>query len=162
MSPLPPIVARSELLIRRAAADVLAAFVDPALLAQFWLREASAPLAVGTTVHWSFLVPGAEADTRATALEADRLEWVWSDGTTVAIRLLPFDDDDDDRDGTRVVLEHTGFDGAVDAAIAAAIDSTQGFTLVLASLKLLLETGSPTSLVADKAALITATLADPG
>jgi hypothetical protein len=52
----------------------------------------------------------------------------------------------------------SGFDGDLDDLIAAAVDSTQGFTLVLSNLKLLLETGTAGNLVSDKAALIMASM----
>ena len=124
------------------------------MLTQFWLRAASGPLDLSAPVHWTFMVDGAEDDVQATRLDdPERIAWTWSDGTSVDVHIEPFVDDPA---ASSVTIEHDGFAGDVDDAIATAVESTQGFTLVLSNLKLLLETGAPGNLVSDKAALITA------
>jgi uncharacterized protein YndB with AHSA1/START domain len=156
MSASPRIVARTELLIRCTPAQVYRGFVEPDMLTKFWLSAASGPLELGATVHWSFMVEGAEVDTRTTALDvAKRIAWEWPDGTSVEVRIEPFRDDPG---ASHVTIEHVGFDGDLDDLIAAAVDSTQGFTLVLSNLKLLLETGTAGNLVSDNAALIMASM----
>ncbi len=158
MSPLPRIVAKTEQLIRCPPDQVYRAFVEPDLLTQFWLQAASGPLELGAPVLWSFMVEGVEDHTQATVLDdGKRIAWTWSDGTAVDIRIERFNDDPA---ASRVTIEHRGFGGDLDDAIATVVESTQGFTLVLSNLKLLLETGTPGSLVRDKAALITAGLRD--
>ena len=73
----------------------------------------------------------------------------WSDGTHVDIRFAPWA-----RGIVRVSVEAAGFRGR-DAA-QQAVGATEGFTIVLCDLKCLLETGSSTKLVRDKARLIAA------
>ena len=142
--------ARVSMMIRAAPADIVDAFVQPGQLARFWLASASAPLRVGSKVHWNFMVPGAEVDTCATSIDPDKgIAWDWSDGTHVAIGLEPLGDG-----ATAVTLDHTGFQGGRDAMAAAALDATEGFALVLADLKTLLESGVSANLVRDKARLI--------
>ncbi len=154
MSASPQIVATTAQLIRCPPAEVYRGFVEPDLLTKFWLSAASGPLELDATVHWSFMVEGAEVDTHATALEvAKRIAWEWPDGTSVEVRIEPFRDDPG---ASHVTIEHVGFDGDLDDMIAAAIGSTEGFTLVLSNLKLLLETGTAGNLVSDKAALLMA------
>lgn len=145
-----PVVASASLLIRRPASEVFAALVEPRHLTAFWLARASAPLAAGETVHWEFRVAGAEDDVRVDELIADRsIALTWSDGQRVRFRF-----DDRGRDTTRIAVEQTGFAGPPERATAAALEATQGFTLVLCDLKVYLETGVSPGITRDKAILI--------
>jgi uncharacterized protein YndB with AHSA1/START domain len=142
--------ARVEMLIRKPASEIYRAFVEPTWLSRFWLSRASAPLAVDRDVEWEFMVPGAKTTTRAKALDPDRRILVeLDDGTTVEWTF------EGRADGaTRVLIEHKGFSGSAAAAVATAIESTQGFTIVLCDLKVLLELQTSPNLVHDKALLI--------
>jgi uncharacterized protein YndB with AHSA1/START domain len=135
-------------IIKARPADVYAAFVDPERLAAYWLDHASAPLAVGHAVEWTFRVPGARETTIATALEpGERIAWRWADGTTVDVRLAT----NDDSCVVRLAIELR------DGAPAALANAVEGFTVVLCDLKLLLETGKSPGLVSEKARLIAMT-----
>lgn len=137
------------MIVRAAPAEIISAFVEPRKLAGFWLSASSAPLALGTTVHWKFLVPGAETDTTVTALEPGRrLAWKWSDGTTVDVELEELDG------ATAVTIVNAGFKGTADEIVNAALNATEGFSLVLADLKTMLESGTSANIVRDKARLI--------
>ena len=141
--------ARVSMIIHAPPPDIVSAFVEPDRLTRFWLSSSSAPLAVGTAVHWKFMVPGAEIDTTATRLDESRgIGWKWPDGTTVDIDLEAMDG------ATAVTLVQQGFQGTEDAIVAAALNATEGFTLVLADLKTLLELGKSAHIVRDKARLI--------
>lgn len=134
-----------QLLLRAPAADVYEAFVEPALLCRFWLVRSSGRLEVGARVTWSFIVEGAEAEIHVEALEpGKRIEITWDGGERVTwtfeARGL----------STLVTIAHTSIGGSPDEAIAKALDSTQGFTLVLCSLKGLLEHGIDLNLMRDK------------
>jgi uncharacterized protein YndB with AHSA1/START domain len=145
----PEIIATCSLLIRASARDAFKAFTDADTLTKFWLAKASDSLQLGTTVHWEFMVPGAKVDTRVAALEADeRVLIEWSDGTFVEWTFESIDE------GVVVTIKNWGFEGERDAALQSALEATQGFTLVLADLKTLLETGTSASIVKDKAFLI--------
>jgi uncharacterized protein YndB with AHSA1/START domain len=143
-------VARVELSIRKPGRDVFRAFVEPAWLERFWLEKSSGPLVLGERVEWEFLVPGVKATARVTALEENRfLAIEWDDGTRVEWTF------DERENGVTVVrIENSGFAGNEDEAVATAIESTQGFAIVLCDLKVLLETGQSPNLVRDKASLI--------
>lgn len=141
--------ARVSMIIRAPAENVVSAFVAPDTLTRFWLSSSSAPLEVGAASHWRFMVPGAEADTTATRLEPGRgVSWHWSDGTTVDVDAEAVDG------GTAVTLVNAGFQGSPEEIVEAALNATEGFALVLADLKTLLESGSSAHLVRDKARLI--------
>lgn len=144
-------VARAKILVRAPAKDAYDAFVQPETLTKFWLANASAPLTVGQRVRWRFMVPGAADDVDAKVLEPnERIVVAWSDGTTTEWTFDPCVDG-----GTIVTVEQSGFTGSGDEIVATAIEATQGYTLVLSDLKLLLERGSAMNLVKDKATLIT-------
>ena len=142
--------ARVSMLINRPADEVFDAFTDPETITRFWLRSSSGPLAPGATVHWTFQVPGAEADTEVTQLRArpsarDRVVG-WNHGSWHLSQ--------HESGGTVVVIENFGFAGSPAEIIEAALESTQGFTIVLCDLKVLLEGGVPAHLSRDKAILI--------
>lgn len=141
--------ARVSMIIRAAIPRIVAAFVEPGTLTQFWLSSSSAPLAIGETAVWEFMVPGARVNTTAKTLEPERgISWNWSDGTTVAIEVEAVDG------GAAVTLINEGFQGTPDEIMEAALNATEGFALVLADLKTLLEIGTSAHIVRDKARLI--------
>lgn len=143
-------VARVEMLVHKPVTEVFRAFVDPVWLTQFWLARSSGPLELGQSVEWEFMVPGAKVTTYVKAIEKDtRIAVDWSDGTSVEWRFEPRDDG-----ATRVSIDHGGFQGTSEKIAATAIEATQGFSIVLCDLKVLLETGSSPHLVRDKARLI--------
>jgi uncharacterized protein YndB with AHSA1/START domain len=143
-------VASVEMLIRRPAKDVFAAFVEPQLLTKFWLNRSSGPLVAGGKVHWEFMVKGAESDLVVKALEPNsRILIAWPDKSTVEWTFTERAPNE-----TVVAISNAGFGADPDEAVATAIDSTQGFTIVLCELKALLEHGSTMNLVKDKALLL--------
>jgi uncharacterized protein YndB with AHSA1/START domain len=145
-----------SMLIRRPPGDVFAAFVNPQTLREFWLADASDPLAPGARVQWQFMVPGATEQVSVTHFEAPRhLAFDWSDGIHVEMTFEPFGDG-----ATRAGIALRGFDGA--DALVQATSAVEGFTIVLCDLKTLLETGASAHLVRDKAALIIAAKAADG
>ena len=135
------------MLIRKPPGEVFNAFVDPEIITTFWLSSASKPLAPSASVKWAFMVNGATADVQVTEFEkARRIGFVWSGGKTVKI-----DFSSQGEVETRVSVRETGYSiEEVDEAI----ESTQGFTIVLCDLKTLLEQGRSAGLAKDKAELI--------
>ena len=144
-----PTRARVTMLIQAPPKDVYAAFVEPAQLTQFWLSKASGPLRIGETVHWSFMVEGAAIDTTATTMEpGKKLAWDWSDGSKVLIELEALGG------GTAVTLINDHFPQHGAERIDAALNATEGFAIVLADLKTLLESGTSAGITKAKAKLI--------
>jgi len=143
-------VARAEVLIHAPVQDAFDAFVEPELLTKFWLAKASGPLAAGRRVRWEFMVPGAADDLEVKVLEVnERIVLAWSDGTTSAWTFRATSPT-----STVVTVTQAGFTGSGDDVVAQALDATQGYTLVLSDLKVLLEQGRSANLVRDKAQLI--------
>jgi hypothetical protein len=101
------------------------------------------------------MVPGAQTRVAVTRFESPRhLGFDWDGGIHVDMNFQNFED------GTRVEVAINGFEDA--ELLEQATDSVEGFAIVLADLKLLLETGESPGLVRDKAALIIAAQAQQG
>ena len=137
-----------SILIRKPAWEIFRYFIEPSLLSKFWLSSADAPLAVGKAVRWSFMVPGAEAMTTATEIvPSQKISWRWGEASAVSLEFK------ETKEGTVLHLRQSGFNTSPDS-LAEAVESTQGFTIVLCDLKTLLESGKSLNLVKDKAHLI--------
>ena len=140
-------IAKAEMLIRRRVAEVFEAFVDPAVTTKFWFTKSSGRLEAGGRVQWDWKMDGASAQVSITALEPNqRILMEWSDPpTTVEWVFTPHG-----ADSTFVSITNGGFSGDGDAVVREAIGSTEGFTLVLAGLKALLEHNIVLNLVGDR------------
>jgi uncharacterized protein YndB with AHSA1/START domain len=144
-----PPVAATGMLIRKPVADVFEAFVDPAITSKFWFSEGSGRLAPGETVQWTWEMYDISIPVYVKEIEQDRrilIEWPADDtATTVEWLFTPRPD------GTTFVqITNTGFRGNGDEVCRQACDATQGFSLVLAGLKALLEHGITLNLVPDR------------
>ena len=143
------IQAKAELLIRKPVAEVFEAFVDPAVTTQFWFTRSSGRLEAGKHVQWHWEMYGASAEVNVKAVEDHKrilVEWS-ADGkpTLVEWVFTPLAEDT-----TFVSITNSGFSGDEQTVIQQALGSTEGFTLVLAGLKALLEHNIRLNLVADR------------
>jgi len=132
------------MLIRRPVEEVFNAFVDPAVTTRFWFSRSSGPLVPGGSVTWYWDQYGVSGDVTVTALEKNKriaIEWP----TPVEWTFTPKGDD-----ATFVSIIASGFTGTDDEKVAQALDSTEGFNLVISACKALLEHGIDLRLVADK------------
>jgi uncharacterized protein YndB with AHSA1/START domain len=142
-------VMSTGMLIRRPAADVFEAFVDPDVTTRFWFTRSSGRLQAGGQVQWEWEMYGVSVPVTVTAVEPNRrivIEWPGQNGpTTVEWRLEPREDGT-----TFVAITETGFAGDGDELVQQVAGSTEGFSLALAGLKALLEHGVRLNLVADR------------
>ncbi|HEX8693856.1 MAG TPA: SRPBCC family protein [Longimicrobium sp.] len=142
-------VMETGMLVRRPAAEVFEAFVDPGVTTRFWFTRSSGRLEAGGQVRWDWEMYGVSAQVTAKTVEPHRrivIEWPgYSGPTTVEWTFEPLDD------GTTFVrITEAGFTGDGDELVKQVAGSTEGFTLVLAGLKALLEHGVRLNLVADR------------
>ena len=139
-----PPVARATMLIRRPVEEVFTAFVDPSVTTKFWFSRSTGPLVPGGTVTWYWDDFGVSGEVVVTALDTNRriaIEWP----TPVEWTFVPKGDD-----LTFVSITAYGFTGTDDEKVAQALDSTEGFNLVIAACKAFLEHGIDLKLIADK------------
>ena len=142
------IEARAGMLIRKPVAEVFEAVVDPAITSRFWFSRGSDRLDAGREVRWDWDVYGVSAQVRPKAIERERrilvewsayeapseIEWIFTPGP----------------EGTFVAVTSRGFAGDHDRIVAPAIESTEGFALVLAGMKAFLDHGIALNLVPDR------------
>jgi uncharacterized protein YndB with AHSA1/START domain len=140
------LVVKVQLMIRRPAAEVYEAFVDPAITTRFWFTKSSGRLEPGAKVGWDWEMYGAHADVTVKALEpARRILVEWSAPATLVEWIFTARGPDQ----TLVQITNSGFDGLEDTVVAAALDAKGGFTSLLAGAKAWLEHGVELNLVAD-------------
>ena len=146
---MPALEAKAEMLIRRPVGDVFAAFIDPAVTTRIWFTKSSGRLEAGKPVRWDWEMYGPWVEVDVKAVEPNRrilVEWgAYGAPTTVEWTFTAR------ADGTTFVsIVNAGFQGSVEEVATQAISSTEGFTLVLAGLKALLEQGVTLQLVGDR------------
>jgi uncharacterized protein YndB with AHSA1/START domain len=144
-----PLAARTEMLIHRPVADVFDAFVDARKTSKFWFTSGSGRLEAGKRVQWRWDMYDLKVDVDVKVLEPnERIIVDWSSGeapTTIEWRFTPHSDDT-----TFVSITNSGFTGDEQSITEQALDSTEGFTFVLAGLKAYLEHGVQLNLAADR------------
>lgn len=135
------------MVIRRPVEEVFRAFADPAITTKFWFTRSSGPLQAGARVTWEWEMYGVSTEVSVREAEENRrilVEWDPDAPTQVEWRFIP-----GDNGHTLVKITESGYGGTADEAVARAIDSMGGFTMVLAAAKALLEHGIVLTVVAD-------------
>jgi uncharacterized protein YndB with AHSA1/START domain len=138
---------KTGLTIRRPVADVFRAFADPAVTTRFWFTKSSGPLEPGAKVSWDWEMFGVGTTVVVQEIvENERIviEWTPENPSTVEWRFTATSEE-----STHVQIREYNLRGTPDEIVAHAIDSTQGFTFVLAGAKAWLEHGIELNLVAD-------------
>lgn len=143
------IEAKAEMLIRKPVAEVFEAFTNPEITSRFWFTKGSGTLEQGARVRWDWEMYDVSVLVDVREIEENRrirIDWGTADEppTTVEWIFTPYGDH-----ATFVSVRNFGFHGDQDSIVAQALDSTGGFTWVLAGLKAYLEHGIQLNLIAD-------------
>src|SRR5262245_26301006 len=141
-------VANTAMLIRKPAADVFEAVVNPDLTTQFWFTRSSGRLVAGKRVRWDWKPHGVTVSVLPHIVQSPSrvlLDWT-ADGTTTQVdwAFNPHPN------GTFLTVANSGYSGEGDEVVKKALDSTQGFALMLAGMKAFLEHNLLLNLVADR------------
>lgn len=142
-------VMKTAMLIRKPAEEVFEAFVNPDITTQFWFTKSSGRLEAGGQVQWDWEMYDISVPVTVKTIEPNRrivIEWPGYSGmSTVEWTFSP------QKDGaTFVSITETGYAGNGDELVKQVADSTQGFSLVLAGAKALLEHNIELNLVPDR------------
>lgn len=144
-------VAKSGMLIRKPVADVFEAWVNPDITSRFWFTKGSARLEEGKTVTWTWGQFGFSADITVKEITQDlliRFQWPadegGSDHRTVEISFMSETDET-----TFVHVVEQGFDVEDEKLIEKIAGQTEGWALVLSSLKAWLEHSINLNLIGD-------------
>jgi uncharacterized protein YndB with AHSA1/START domain len=138
-------IAKVEMLIRRSVEEVFEAFINPTITTKFWFTKSSGRLETGKRVQWDWEMYGASADVDVKVIEENK-QILIDFGTTVEWTFTSRAENE-----TFVTITNRGFVGDDDDIVKQALDSTEGFTMVLCGLKALLEHNIILNLVSDKA-----------
>jgi uncharacterized protein YndB with AHSA1/START domain len=142
-------IAKTEMLIRKPVSEVFEAFVNPAITSKFWFTKGSGRLQAGKQVRWDWEMYDIYVDVNVKAIEDNKrilIEWGTDSARTTVEWVFT-----SRPDGTTLVsVTNTGFSGDGDEVVKQALDSTGGFTLVLAGLKAFLEHNINLNLIADR------------
>lgn len=140
---------KTGMLIRKPVGDVFEAFANPEITTKFWFTKGSGRLEAGKQVQWDWEMYNISIPVTVKVIEANRrieIEWPgYKRPTTVVWEFAP-----QEYGTTFVSITEIGFAGDGDELVKQVTDSTQGFTLVLAGLKALLEHNIRLNLVADR------------
>ena len=141
--------AKAEMLIRKPVAEVFEAFIDPAITSKFWFTKGSGRLEPDKEIRWDWEMYGFSALVNVKAIEPNKrilIEWsAYGAPTTVEWIFTSRPDNT-----TFVSITNAGFPGDQDQIVKHAIESTEGFALVLCGLKALLEYNIIINLVLDR------------
>jgi uncharacterized protein YndB with AHSA1/START domain len=140
-------VVETQMLIRKPAAIVFEAFIDPAITTNFWFTRSGGKLEEGKTVTWEWEMYGASSKVSVKEIvKNERILIEWGDPVTT----VEFSFSAVTSDSTYVVIKNYGFNLTGDELIEAIKDNTGGFTTVLDGLKAWLEHNINLNLIADK------------
>ncbi|NEU09177.1 polyketide cyclase [Flavihumibacter sp. R14] len=134
--------------IRKPAAEVFNAFIDPAITTNFWFTKSSGKLEIGKDVKWEWEMYNVSATVATKEIVPNEkivFEWGEPERRTVEFSFKSLSDG-----STYVTAKEYGYRETGDALIAAIKDSTGGFTTVLDGLKAWLEHGINLNLIGDK------------
>jgi uncharacterized protein YndB with AHSA1/START domain len=129
-----------QLKVRRPAAEVFDAVVNPDKLSRYFVQSASAALVEGTTVHWRFAeIPG-EHPVKVSRVVKDQsvtLEYDRPDGGKIGVEMvfLPLD-----ASATTVQINEAGW-GATPEDISESYGNAGGWMHMMCCLKAFLEYG---------------------
>lgn len=142
--------AKASMLIRKPAAEVFEAFIEPDITSQFWYSRGSGRLDTRKPVTWYWDDYDMSSEITPHAIIKDKLiffTWPGPDGlaTTVNITFTALGSK-----GTYVKVEEKGWDPGAKGLINTIVGQTEGWTYVLAGLKAFLEHGISLTLVTDQ------------
>jgi uncharacterized protein YndB with AHSA1/START domain len=137
------------MLIRRPAADVFEAIVNPEITSKFWFTKGSGRLEPGATVRWDWEMYGATATVVVREVEPQRrilMDW----GSNDVMTTVEWHFSAPAGATTFVEVANYGFAGNGDEIVSQALDSAGGFALTLAGMKAYLEHDIQLNLVLDR------------
>ncbi len=143
-------VASAQILIRKPVAEVFEALVDPAITSRFWFSKGNGRVEKGERIRWDWEMYGAHTYVDVKEVDTNKrilIEWNGPENPSTVEWTF-----EDKGDGTTfVVVKNWNFNGDADELVAQAIDSTGGFTFLLAGLKVFLEHAIEPNFVLDHA-----------
>jgi len=141
--------AKSEMLIRKPVDEVFESFIDPEITSKFWFTKSSGRLTEGSQLDWIWEMYNLTVPVSVFEIDPNRnIEIEWGAGPNKSKVKWVFQSLAESK--TFITITNYEFQGSEEEIIAKVIDSTGGFTMVLAGLKAWLEHGIELNLIGDK------------
>jgi uncharacterized protein YndB with AHSA1/START domain len=140
-------VAKAQMLIRKPVAQVFEALVDPAITSRFWFSKSSGRLEPGKRIRWDWEMYDHHTEVEVKEIDKNQrilIEWNGPDNPSLVEWIF-----ETRGESTFVIVNNWGFGGDAKKIVAQAIDSTGGFSFLLAALKVFLEHGIEPNFVVD-------------
>ena len=141
--------AKAEMLIRKPVSEVFEALVNPDITSKFWFTKGSDRLQEGKTIEWEWGMYDFKLSIYVQQLKQNSfISFTWSGTgmpTTVEITFTP-----KGAATTFVSIVEKGWDADDEKLFQYLIGNTEGWTLVLAALKALLEHNVILKVVEDR------------
>lgn len=137
----------TQMLIRKPAATVFQAFIDPNITTNFWFTKSGGQLEIGKTITWEWEMYGVSTKVLVKDITPNKkISIEWGEPATN----IDFEFTELTPEATYVVIKNYGFRETGDELIKVIKDSTGGFTTVLDGLKAYLEHDIKLNLIGDK------------
>lgn len=142
-------VAKASMLIRKPVAEVFEVFVNPDITSQFWFSRGTGRLDAGKPVTWYWDDYNVSAEVSPHALIKDKLIFFTWPGPGDVITTVDLTFSPRGNNNTFVSVEEKGWSAGAANLVEIVVGQTEGWTLVMASLKAYLEHGVHLNVVAD-------------
>ncbi|WP_025739367.1 SRPBCC family protein [Aquimarina pacifica] len=142
-------IAKAEMLIRKPVKDVFNAFTNPDITTQFWFTHSSGKLEEGMRVIWSWKMYNLHVPVDVKKIipnEQIIIEW----GKEKHRSTVKWQFKSLASQKTFVTITNYDFKGIGNELVSQVVDSTGGFTLVIAGAKAWLEHSIQLNLIGDK------------
>lgn len=142
-------IAKAEMLIRCPISKVFNAFINPNETTKFWFTKSTGPLEEGNRVDWIWEMYQLTVPVLVkTIIINERILVEWGAGEHLSKVEWTFKSIGPNK--TFVEIKNYDFRGTASEITNKVIDSTGGFTMVIAGLKAWLEHGIELNLIGDK------------
>jgi len=143
-------IATTAMLIRKPVSEVFEAFVNPVITSKFWFTQGNDRLQAGKQIRWDWEMYNHSVQVNVKVIEDNKrilIEWGSAGEKPTTVEWV-FSSRSDNT--TFVSVSNSGFSGDGDEIVSQALDSTEGFALVLAGAKAWLEHNIILNLIADR------------
>jgi len=141
--------AKADMMIRKPIAEVFEAFINPEITTRFWFTKSTGILEEGKKVDWIWEMYNLTVPVFVKTIEPNkRILIEWGAGDDLSMAVWNFEVLSPTKTFVRIV--NSNFRGNEEEVTNRVIDSTGGFTMVLAGLKAWLEHGIELNLIGDK------------
>lgn len=139
----------SSMLIRKPIQEVFDAFIYPEVTTKFWFTHSSTRLEEGKSLIWTWKMYDLDVPVTVKKIELNKSIIIeWGEGKQKSKVKWEFKSITEN--ATYVTITYSDFQGEGDELIRQIIDSTGGFTMVIAGLKAWMEHGVQLNLIGDK------------